>query len=292
MDISLIGDVLLDALLDSLRVLPFLFAAYLLIEYVERKKSESIEKGLRLGGRFGFVPGALLGCVPQCGFSAMAANFYACGVVTLGTLMAVFIATSDEAVPIMLAYPAHYPDMLLLVAIKLVYALLVGFLLDIALRRFVPAGLRGGYHDGAADVSCHSHEEEDSLLWAAVKHTASIFLTVFLFNLAFGFLVELVGAERISAFLAGLGVFQPMVAGLFGLIPNCAASITLTQLYVNGTLPFASVLAGLSTNAGVGLVVLFRANRNLRQSLFILALLYVLGTLPGQLIYLFGTVFT
>ncbi len=283
-----IPDVMLDALLDSLRVLPFLFAAYLLIEYLERKKSASVENWLKAGGKWGFVPGALLGLLPQCGFAAMAADFYACGVVSLGTLMAVFMATSDEALPLMIANPESYPYMLLLLAVKLVYALLVGLVLDVLLRRFIPVRLRGGYVPGNSAVACHHHEEEDGILLAAVKHTAGIFFTVLVFNAMFGFLVAWLGYDNVAAFLSRLGPFQPAVAGAFGLIPNCAATVTLTQLFLSGSIRFSSLLAGLCTNAGIGLTVLFRANKSVRQNLFILLLLYILGTLPGQVLYLLG----
>ncbi|MGD9559744.1 MAG: putative manganese transporter [Oscillospiraceae bacterium] len=281
-------DVALHALLDSAKMLPFLFLAYLVIEYLERRKGDAMERLLAKGGRFGFVPGALLGVVPQCGFSAMAANFYGSRVITLGTLLAVFIATSDEAIPVMLAQPGSWPAMAALVGVKLVWALLVGFLVDVALKKVIPASLRGGYGGSAEEVDCHHHDEEDGILWAAAKHTVSIFLTVLVFTFLFGLLVEWLGEARISGLLAGLGPAQPVVAALFGLIPNCASSVLLTQLYLSGSISFGSVVAGLSANAGIGLTVLFRANRNLRQNLFILGLLFVLGVVPGLVLHLLG----
>lgn len=283
---EIIWDVLLDALVDSLKMLPFLFAAYLLIEYIERKKSASIERALAKGGRWGFVPGALLGLLPQCGFSAMAADFYGSGVITLGTLMAVFISTSDEAVLILLAHPSAYWQMFLLSGIKLVYALLVGFLLDFVIP--VPKAMRGGYAGKASEVDCHEHEEEDGIFKSALKHTASIFAYVVAFTFLFGLVVAFVGEARITAFLGGLGYIQPLVAALLGLVPNCAASILLTQLMINGTISFGSALAGLTANAGVGLTVLFKANRNKKQCLFIVGMLYVLGAALGVVLHLLG----
>ncbi len=281
-------DTLLEAFLDSLRMLPFLYVAYLLIEFVERAKGGAIERLLARGGRWGFVPGAFLGLVPQCGFSAMAANFYGSRVISLGTLLAVFIATSDEAIPIMLAQPESYPAMGLLLACKLVFALAVGFVFDVLLRRAIPPALRGGYEGKIDEVCCHHHDEKANAFLEALKHALNIFVVVFLFTFAFGLLVALLGEGRISGFLAGLGFAQPAMAGLVGLIPNCASSVLLTQLYLNGSITFGAVLAGLSTNAGVGLTVLFRANRSLKQNLFIVGLLYLLGTAVGMVVYAVG----
>lgn len=287
-----LGHVLLhtfqDALVDTLKMLPFLFVAYLIIELIERSRGRTLERILSKGGRWGFLPGALLGIVPQCGFSAMAANFYGSRVITLGTLLAVFIATSDEAIPIMLAQPDSYPAMLKLILAKLAFAIIVGFLIDVVLRKLIPASLRGGWGGDAKQVDCHHHEEGDRLIVAVLKHTVSIFLIVLAFTFAFGLLVTFLGEEQISHFLGGLGLLQPVAAGLFGLIPNCASSVLLTQLYLSGSISFGSVLAGLSTNAGIGLTVLFRANKSLKQNLFILGLLYVLGTAVGVAVHALG----
>lgn len=282
-------DVLLDALLDSVKMLPFLFAAYLLIEYIERRQGERIETALAGGGHWGFVPGALLGCVPQCGFSAMAANFYGSRVITLGTLMAVFLATSDEAVPLLLAVPEQWPRLGMLLVIKVVIALAAGFCLDVALRRFLPAGVRGGYTGHAEEVDCHEHhEQQQGIFRAAVGHTLNIFLWVFGFSLAIGFVMEWVGAEAFTGFLAAMGPLQPVFAALIGLVPNCAASILLTQLYLSGSIGFSAAVAGLASGAGVGLVVLFKANPSVKQNLFITALLWGVGAAAGLLLQLFG----
>ncbi|WP_177563726.1 putative manganese transporter [Allofournierella sp.] len=282
-------DVLLDALIDSLKMLPFLFAAYLMIEYIERRQGERIEAALAGGGHWGFVPGALLGCVPQCGFSAMAANFYGSRVITLGTLMAVFLATSDEAVPLLLAVPEQWPRLAALLGIKVVLALAAGFCLDLALRRFLPKGVRGGYTGHAGEVDCHEqHEAQQGILRAALAHTLNIFLWVFGFSLAIGFVMEWVGAEAFTGFLAAMGPLQPVFAALIGLVPNCAASILLTQLYLSGSITFSAAVAGLASGAGVGLVVLFKANPSVKQNLFITGLLWAIGAAAGLLLQLLG----
>ena len=208
----MIQHVLLHALEDSAKMLPFLFAAYLLIEFIERRQGERIERALAGGGRWGFAVGALLGCAPQCGFSAMAANFYGSRVISLGALMAVFIATSDEAVPLMLAVPERWGDLAVLLAFKVVLGAAVGAVLDLALRRRLPASMRGGYTGHADEVDCHEHhEEKQSLVWAAAVHTVNIFLWVLALSVVIGLVIEGVGEENFTAFLTGLGLAQPLL---------------------------------------------------------------------------------
>lgn len=281
--------VLEHAFVDSVKMLPFLFVAYLVIEYIEVRHGSRVEAALAGGGRWGFVPGALLGCVPQCGFSAMAANFYGGRVITLGTLMAVFLATSDEAVPLLISVPDQWDHLIWLIVIKVAVGLLVGFCLDFALRRFVPARLRGGYTGHADEVDCHAeHEGPHGIVKPALFHALNIFLYVLLFSVVIGFLMELIGEAAFTGFLAAMGPFQPAVAALVGLVPNCAASVLLTQLYLSGSISFASAVAGLCSGAGIGLVVLYKANPSLKQNLFITGLLWACGTFAGVLLQLLG----
>lgn len=281
--------VLEHTLEDTLRMLPFLYLAYLFIEYIEQRQGQRIERALAGGGRWGVIPGAVLGCVPQCGFSAMAANLYGGRVITLGTLMAVFLATSDEAVPLLMAMPEKWPALAGLLAVKIVWALAAGLLLDTVLRPLLPAGLVGGYTGHADEVDCHEeHGEYSNIFLAALRHTISIYLYIFAFSLLIGLVVEAIGDEAIAAFLASLGPLQPAVAALFGMIPNCASSVLLTQLYLSGTLPFSSVAAGLCSGAGIGLLVLWETNPSRKQNLFITLLLWALGTAAGLLLALVG----
>ena len=278
-------EVLEESLIDTAKMLPFLFFAYLFIEYVERRHGERIETLLARGGRWGAVPGALLGCVPQCGFSAVASNFYSARVITLGTLVAVYLATSDEAIPLLISMPAYWDKLAVLLVIKVIYAVAAGFVLDFVLRPLLPASLRGGYTGHADEVDCHeTHGEEGHVhpLWqAALRHTVEIFIFIFLFSLVFGLVVESVGADVISDALGRMGFFQPAFAALVGLIPNCAASVLLTQMYLEGALRFSSLVAGLCTGAGVGLAVLWRANPSWKQNLFITGLTWAAGSALG-----------
>lgn len=278
-------DALRDALTDSVKMLPFLYLAYLLIEWLERHHGARIEAALAGGGRWGFVPGSLLGCVPQCGFSAVASNLYASRVITPGTLLAVFIATSDEAIPLLAAEPSQWPSLVALLVCKAGFGMVGGALLDIPLRHVLPKSLYGGYAGHADEVDCHEEHEEHSGIWlAALRHTLEIFVFILLFSLLIGLVFASVGEDAISSALAGMGLFQPMLTALVGLVPNCAASVLLAQLYIEGAISFGSLFAGLTAGAGVGLAVLWRVNPSWKQNLFMTGLLWAVGAVAGMLL--------
>lgn len=272
----------IHALEDSVRMLPFLYLAYLLIEWLERHHGQRIENALAGGGRWGFAPGALLGCVPQCGFSAVASNLYASRVITPGTLLAVFIATSDEAIPLLAAEPGQWASLLVLMVLKVLFAMVAGFVLDVPLRRFLPKSLYGGYSGSAEEIDCHEEHEPHSGIWlAALRHTLEIFAFILIFSFAIGLVFELVGEDTVAGVFTGLGIFQPMVAALLGLVPNCVSSVLLTQLYVEGVISFGSLFGGLCAGAGIGLAVLWRVNRSVKQNLFMTGLLWAVGAVCG-----------
>lgn len=282
-------DVLADAWGDSVKMLPFLYLAYLLIEWLERHHGARIEQALAGGGRWGFIPGALLGCVPQCGFSAVASNLYASRVITPGTLLAVFIATSDEAIPLLAAEPSQWGSLVLLLLSKAVFAMVGGALLDVPLRHVLPHSLYGGYAGRADEVDCHEEHEEHSGIWlAALRHTVEIFLFILLFSALIGLCFAWVGEDTITAALAGMGFLQPVLTALVGLVPNCAASVLLAQLYIDGAISFGSLFAGLTAGAGVGLAVLWRVNPSWKQNLFMTGLLWAAGAAAGMLLQLAG----
>ena len=277
-------DIILDALIDTAKMLPFLFAVYLLIEYLEHKASDKLANSLRKLGPFGPVGGALFGCIPQCGFSVAVSNLYSGRLVSLGTLIAVYIATSDEAIPILLSNPQSVGEVWKLIAAKAVIAVLAGLLVDGVMKLCHRRGNEENepYHDLCEDRGC----EEHGILYSAIKHTAQIFTFLFVVSLILGFAIYLLGEERLDRVLMTDSAFQPLLAALIGLIPNCSASVVLTNLYAAGSLSFGSVVAGLSTGAGLGLVVLFRTNKNLRQNIGITALLYAIGAASGLIINL------
>lgn len=263
-------EILWDALLDTCKTLPFLLGAYLLIEFLEHRASERLTGALARMGPFGPVGGAVLGLVPQCGFSVAAANFYAGRLITPGTLVAVFLATSDEALPILVSQPGALPDLLLLLGVKLVSGTVFGLLTDVLWRRLPHREASRPFEDLCRDCGC----EEHGIVRSALVHTGKVALFLLLVNLVLGGAIHLVGEERISQVLLSGSVFQPLLAALIGFIPNCASSVILTELYLSGSLSFGAAVAGLCTGAGVGLAVLFKYNRHLKENLLLAGILY------------------
>ncbi len=283
---EIVWDVIKDTLIDSLKMLPFLFVAYLLIELLEHKASDRLQHTLSKSGNYGIIAGALLGCIPQCGFSVAAANFYSGRVITLGTLIAVFITTSDEAIPVLLSSPGNARVILQLILIKIAVALIAGFAIDLILRARHGKETEPEIHDH--NVLCeHCGCEDGGILKSTVKHSLSVFLFILVVSLVLNALMAWMGEELLSKVLLTDSIFQPLLAGLIGLIPNCASSVMLVQLYLAGSLSFGSVVAGLCTGAGIGLAVLFRTHKGLRKNLGILLLLYLIGSAAGMLTSLF-----
>lgn len=277
-----IFEILYHTFLETVRMLPFLFGVYLLIEFLEHKASSTLPNALRKLGPFGPVGGAVLGSLPQCGFSVAASNLYSGRLISLGTLLAVYISTSDEAIPILLANPENLSDVWKLIAAKIIIAVIAGLFVDALIRFFKRKTNEESepYVDLCESCGCGNH----GIVRSALKHTLQIFVFLFVIALALEALMHIAGEELLSKILMQNSIFQPMLAALIGLIPNCAPSVILTDLYVAGSLSFGSVVAGLSTGAGLGLVVLFRVNKNLKQNLSIVGVLYFIGALSGMLI--------
>ena len=273
-------DAVMDTTFDCLKMLPFLFVAFILIEALEHYSSDFTAKALAKVGKAGPVVGAVAGCVPQCGFSVMAANLYAGGIISVGTLLSVFIATSDEAVLIIMSNPERIREVGVLLAAKVIIAVTAGYIIDIFFRNQIATVKESG--NLCKDCGC---DEEDAGIWKpAWHHTIRICIYLFIFTGILNLCIEIFGIEQLSKFLLGNTIFQPVIAAIIGLIPNCAASVILTQLYLNGAISFASVIAGLCTGAGVGLVVLFKMNRNRRENLKIVGVLFLVAVAAGMII--------
>ena len=271
------------ALLDALKTLPFLFLAYVLIEYLEHKASAKMKNGLQKLGPFGPVGGALLGVLPQCGFSVAASNFYAGRIISAGTLLAVFLSTSDEAIPILLSQPGMRKYILPILLIKVISAVAVGLLVDLILRRVGKKEEEAPFEELCAECDCDHH----GVFRSALHHTIQIFLFILVVNLAMECAIHFIGEEKISGVLLSGSVFQPFLTALIGLIPNCAASVILTELFTAGSLSLGSCIAGLCAGAGMGVVVLFRTNRRVKENLMLLAALYGFAVLIGLIVNLF-----
>ena len=268
------------AFIDCLRMLPFLFAAFLLIEALEHYSGRLITKVMQKIGRAGPIVGAAVGCVPQCGFSVMADNLYAGGVISVGTLLAVFLATSDEAVLIILGNPERAGEVGMLLGAKVLIAVIGGYAADL----FLKERLSSEKSCGNLCDHCGCHEAHAGILMPAWRHTFRLFAYLFIFTWILNLVIEVFGIEGLSRALLGDSVFQPVIAALIGLIPNCGASVILTQLYLSGAISFASVVAGLCTGAGAGLIVLFKVNRNRIENIKIMIVLYFMAVVAGLLL--------
>lgn len=280
MTLDLFIDIVLDTLLDCAKLIPFLFFAFLLLEALEHHASEKINSALASSGKAGPLVGSLLGCIPQCGFSVFSANLFSNGVIGIGTLLAVYLSTSDEAVIIMLSHPDRKLDILKLLAVKVIIGIVFGYLINLIFKKH--PGPEKHIEDHCKDCGCH--DEHGGILKPAIHHTVKtlIFLVIIVFVLNFA--VELLGIERLEKLMLTNSVLQPFVAALIGLIPNCAASIFITELYLDGVISFASVVAGLCTGAGAGLIVMFRENRHMKENFKVVGLLYACAVISGLVI--------
>lgn len=270
--------ILLHGLLDSLQLLPFLFLTYLLMEWLEHKAGERVQAAVSRAGRAGPAIGGALGLIPQCGFSTALAGLYAGHVITPGTLLAVFLATSDEMLPIFIGEGIPIPRILTVLGLKLIIALAVGFTADLILR----GKLREMHvEDLCEEEHCHC---ERGIWRSALHHTLHIFIFVLIVNILLTGALELLGEERIGTVVNAVPVLGTVVTALIGLIPNCAASVAIATLWTKGIISGGAMLAGLLTGAGAGLLVLFRTNKNLKENLLLLAVLLGSGILFGCLL--------
>lgn len=280
-------DVLVDAGKDTLKIVPFLFLTYLLMEIIEHKTGEKAKNVIKKSGKFGPFFGAVLGVVPQCGFSAAASSLYAGRIITVGTLMAVYLSTSDEMLPIFLSEQVPASVIFKVLGLKAAIGMIAGFLLDFCVRLVH----KGKSHDEDIEIGhlCehdHCHCDEEGVLKSSVHHTLKITVFLFLVSLVLGLVISFVGEDTLSGFITNKPIIGEFIAGLIGLIPNCVASVVITQLYLEGALGFGGMMSGLLVGAGIGVLVLFRSNEDLKKNLKIVGILYGFGVVFGILIEL------
>lgn len=282
---DLILDVLLDTLLDSLKILPFLFLAYIVMEYIEHKMGEKSKKIVKDSGRFGPLLGGVLGVFPQCGFSAAAANLYAGRVITLGTLIAIFLSTSDEMLPILISEQAAPAVIAKILGLKVLIGIAAGFVIDAFVRGHKQEEKEMHIHSVCDHDHCHC---EDGIVKSACVHTLQIILFIFAISFVLNGAVAIIGEDALSALILNRPVVGPMISGMVGLIPNCAASVVITQLYLEGMMSAGAMLAELLAGAGVGTLILFKENLNMKENIKIILLLYTIGTVAGIIIECIG----
>ena len=280
-------DIIIDALWDAIYIFPFVFLIYVLMEMLESASNkERIERAL--SGNYAPFFISLTGIVPECGFSVMCAKLYDSGFIGIGTLISAFIATSDEGLVVLLSNMSSSATVIQLVLWKIIYATFIGVLLNLLLKRFSVSHNCPKANDC---IECGEHHEGfiDKYISHPYCHAVKIFIYIIIVNLCFNTLFSLLGEENILSFVSANEIYQPLLSSLVGLIPNCASSIILSQAFIKGALSFAGLLAGLSANAGMGLVILFRKGKNIKKGLVIIIALYISAVLAGYLAILGST---
>ena len=271
--------VLLHTLIDTIKLLPFLFLAYLVIELIEQKAGDKTTKLIKKSGKFGPVLGSLLGVIPQCGFSAAASNLYAGRIITMGTLIAIFLSTSDEMLPILISEAVPAGTIIMILGIKVVIAISVGIIVDLIFRKKVEENSKEEIHKLCDEEHCHC--EEHGILRSSITHTLQIFVYILIISFILNLIIHFVGEENIAGLVLNVQVVGPAISSLVGIIPNCASSVILTQLYLENIISIGSMIAGLLVNSGIGILVLFRVNKNKKENFTILGILYLVGSISG-----------
>lgn len=276
-------DVVIDTLIDALKLLPFLFIAFLLIELLEHKFDKNINNIISKSGKIGPILGSMLGILPQCGFSVLATNLYITRVISIGTLISIYLSTSDEMLPIMLSEHANISIILGILLIKFLCGIIFGFIIDFVVS-IKNKKIEYNYHVCEEDNCDCEHGLFKSSLIHTFKTLVFIMLITFILNIMF----EYFGENIINSIFMKKTLFGPFLGSLIGLIPNCGASIIITELYLKGVINLGTCIAGLLTGSGVALLVLFKSNKNVKENLFILTTIYLIGVLVGIFIEFMG----
>lgn len=298
-------EIIEETLIDSIKLLPFLFITYLIMEYIEHKMGDKAKKAIKKSGKFGPIIGSILGIFPQCGFSASATNLYAGRVITLGTLIAVYLSTSDEMLPIFISEAVSPSIILKVLGIKLLIGMIAGVIIDLVIRIVHKRKNKKAIEEAKTEnikieedndeieighfcEEVHCHCEEGSIFKSALKHTINIFIFIIIITFIINIAVHFIGEENIANLLYNKTIIGPLIAALIGLIPNCAASVILTNLYLEHVISAASMIAGLLTGAGIGIAILFKTNKNIKENIKIVILLYSIGAISGMILQLIG----
>ncbi len=281
--LHLIAHTLEHSFIDTIKIVPFLFIVFIILEYLEHSMSSKTIKIIQKSGKSGPLWGSILGVFPQCGFSAMATNLFSSKIITMGTLIAVYLSTSDEMLPIMISQKSSGTEIFSIIIIKVIIAIIIGFIVDLVFKPNSPSvnHIEALCHDDNCD--CENH----SPIFSALHHTLKITLIIMVVSFILTFAIESFGEDTLSSMVQSAGIFAPIVAGVVGLIPNCASSVIITQLYVSGTISLGTTMAGLLASSGIGWIILFRLNKNVKENFKILAIVYSSAVISGILIDLF-----
>lgn len=276
-------EILEETLIDSVKLIPFLFLAFLLMEFIEHKISNKNKKMISKSGKLGPLFGGILGAFPQCGFGAAATNLYAGRIITLGTLISIYLSTSDEMLPILLSEGTDIITIVKIIILKVIIGMIAGFIIDYILRNKKQE--KETVHEFCHDEHCDC---EHSILKSSIKHTLSIYIFIFIISLILNILLYYVGEDTLAQIFMKDSLIGPFISSLVGLIPNCGSSVVITELYLNDAISFGSAMAGLLTGSGIALLILFKVNKNAKENINILITLYLIGSICGIIIDLVG----
>lgn len=281
-------EVIEETLIDALKLLPFLFITYLIMEYIEHKISAKTKETIKRSGKLGPLIGSFLGIFPQCGFSVSATNLYSARVISLGTLISIYLTTSDEMLPILISENISTKIIIKILLIKLVIGIIAGFIIDFVIKFMSKKDNKNNLEQNVIEDICkHDHCHcENGILVSSVKHTLSILIFIVIITFIINTIIFFIGEDTISDFISNSQILGPIIAGLIGLIPNCASSVILTKLYLENVISVGSMLAGLLVGAGVGLAVLFKTNKHIKENIKIVFLLYLIGVISGIILEL------
>lgn len=272
-------EILEHSIIDSIKLIPFLFITYLIMEYIEHKTKQKTRDTIKKSGKFGPLIGGILGIFPQCGFSVSATNLYAARVITLGTLIAVYLSTSDEMLPIFISEGVGIDIILKILGVKMVIGIIAGFIIDFVLRLINKGKVE---NEKIIDLCEKEHCHCDyGIIKSSLKHTLNIFIFILLITIVINILIHFIGEETIAGFMLNKPILGPVIAGIVGLIPNCASSVLITQMYLENMITASTMISGLLVGAGVGLAVLFRTNKGIKENIKITLLLYAIGVGAG-----------
>lgn len=278
-------EVILDTIIDSLKLIPFLLVAFLIIELLEHKLNNKTKNIITKSKKVGPIIGSLLGVIPQCGFSVMATNLYITRIITLGTLISIYLSTSDEMLIIMISEKVEISLILKILLIKIFFGIVYGLIIDKIINKKKKE--KETNYELCDEEHCDCNH---SILLSAIKHTLHITLFIFIITLIINTIFTLLGDNYLSKILLNNSILSPFITSLIGLIPNCAASVILTELYLNSTISLGALIGGLLTSSGSSLLVLIKNNKNQKENLSIILLLYVLGVLSGIIIELISLI--
>ncbi len=278
-------EIIFDTLIDSVKLLPFLFIAFLLIELLEYKMNKKVSKLVSKSGKFGPIIGSILGIFPQCGFSVIATNFYITRVISLGTLISIYLATSDEMLPIMLSKNVSIKTIILILFIKFICGIVFGFIIDFIFRN------KNKITNFNYEICNNDHCDcKHGIFKSAIIHTLKTILFIMLITFILNILFTYVGEDLIKKIFMKDNLFGPLIGALIGLIPNCGASVILTEMFISNVINLETCIAGLLTGSGVAILILFKSNKNLKENISILTILYLIGVLIGMMIEVVGII--